>query len=283
MSINSCLILTANLILMNTSTRDNDRGRVKSVEQGILLLKVLSGSPGAMSLKAIAASVEMPPSKAHRYLVSLMASGMVEQIPQSGHYRLGRESLNIGLAALAQLDLVQQAEVPMEQLCLSINETVLLSVWGNNGPTIIKMYEPARPVTVNVRVGFSLPLLSSASGHVFCANMPGRQIADRIRLELKLAASGNRPDIPKDREQLNTLIKQVKRRGLSRVKGALLAGINSLAAPVFDHEGAIVAALTILGAADEINISWNGPFAQELKRVSAEISQRLGYLAFSTS
>ena len=257
--------------------KQNQRGRVKSVEQGISLLKVLAASPGAMSLKHIAVATDMAPSKIHRYLVSLVAGGMVEQDHDSGQYRLGTESLQIGLAALTQLDLVRQATSVMEKLCSRLNQTILLSVWGTNGPIIIKMCEPHSPITVHVRVGFSLPLLSSATGHIFCTYMPPEQLKDHIIREFKLLASTNRADMPLNREQLDKLTSQIKKRGISCVKGVLLPGVNSLSTPIFDYRGQFVAALTALGAGDEINIHWSGPVASGLQRVSTDISHRLGF------
>lgn len=259
------------------SGKMNDRGRVQSVEQGIQLLKTLASNGEFMSLKDIAAAVNMPPSKAHRYLASLTATEMVEQHTQNGLYRLGHGSLNIGLAALAGLDLVQQAESIMGTLCSELDETVLLSVWGNNGPTIIKMLEPPRPVTVNVRVGFNLPLLSSATGHVFCAYAPAQQISSQVKKELRLLNASNRRDMPGSRQELKILTRQVQAKGLSRVKGALLAGVNSMSGPVFNHESQLAAVLTVLGAADEINISWTGSVARQLKEACKQISYRLGH------
>jgi len=242
-------------------------------------LSALAAAGGAVSLTTLAAAAQMPPSKAHRYLASLVAAGLVDQVRASGHYRLGPLALEIGLAAIARLDLVEQSSALMGSLCEELNETVLLSVWGNNGATIIKMLEPVRPVTVNVRVGFSLPLLSSATGLVFAAFLPFQQIEHTIRSELKLYEKGGRADTPTDMSSAMALICEVRRRGISRVKGALLAGVNSMAAPLFQHEGALGGVITVLGAADEIDITWNGRVASALRQKSIEISRRMGFPA----
>lgn len=259
------------------------RSRVKSVEQGMVLLRALARNHGPVSLKSAAAAASMHPSKAHRYLASLIASGMAEQVAGTGRYRLGPLALEVGLAALAQLDLVEQAMPVMEKLRDRFNETLLLSIWGNNGATIIKMLEPPRPVTVNVRVGFSLPLLTSATGLVFGALLPRDQVKSIIAAEIKLYEKSGRPDTPCDMKNANRLLADVRKRGLSRVKGALLAGINSFGVPLFDHTGELRGVLTVLGSADEIDITWNGPVAAALKGAAGEISRRLGFDAVETA
>lgn len=253
-----------------------DRGRVKSVEVGFGVLKAMAEAGTALSLKDLAELVDMPASKVHRYLASLVNAGMVEQLAGSTQYQLGVESLHLGLSALSQLDLVRHSAITMEQLKVRLNETLLLSVWGNNGPTIIKMLEPSRPVTVNVRVGFALPLLSSATGLVFAAHLPKEQIKDMLRSELKLHEKSGRAGVPRNTNQARALIEQVREQGNSRVEGALLAGINSLGAPLFDYKGELAGVLTVLGAADQVDIDVNGEFATELRAAAAEISYRMG-------
>lgn len=67
---------------------------VQSLEVGMSLLKAMVAGQQAMMLKDIAAAADMPASKAHRYLVSLIRSGLVEQDPLSSRYTLGPFALS---------------------------------------------------------------------------------------------------------------------------------------------------------------------------------------------
>lgn len=259
------------------------KGRVQSVERGIHLLRVLSSMGGPAALKDISAAANLAPAMAHRYLASFIATGMVDQTLEAGHYRLGPMVLHLGLSALAQTDLYADSATPMQLLRDRLNEAVLLSVWGNNGPTIIKMLEPVKQVTVNVRVGFSLPLLSSATGLVFTAFLAPEVTRKAMELELALHRKGGRPGAPADLADVQRQVNQVRRHGVSCVKGALLAGINSMAAPIFDHRRQLVGVLTVVGSADQINIAWSGTAARMLKDAAAEISYRLGFTKEGTS
>jgi DNA-binding IclR family transcriptional regulator len=243
---------------------------VRSVETGMTLLRALAARPRApASLSDIAADAGMAPAKAHRYLVSLIRAGMVEQDRASGRYRLGGAALNVGLAALGALDVMRLAGEALERLCEAIDETVLLAVWGNKGPVVVRWEEASRPVTTNVRAGSVMPLLNSATGRVFSAFLPAAQTAAMIAAETAQA-----PALAKD---YDAVLEETRKRGLGRVKGDLLPGVAGLAAPVFDHQGDLVAVIAALGPQGQFDADWEGPAAKPLKDAADGLSRRLGY------
>src|SRR5574343_1641653 len=103
---------------------------VQSLEVGMGILKAMVGGKRSMMLKDIAAAAEMPPSKAHRYLVSLIRAGLVDQDPMSSRYDLGSFALNIGLVALDRLDRVRLGLSAIAEMRDEINQTTALAVWG---------------------------------------------------------------------------------------------------------------------------------------------------------
>ena len=240
---------------------------VQSVEVGMHLLKVLMEIGRPAMLKELAEAADMSAQKAHRYLVSLQRSGMVEQDAAGGRYGLGEFALNIGLTALSQLNVVRIAGDAVAELRNRTDQSCLLAVWGSHGPTIVRMSEGSRPLVTTARVGVVLSMVNSASGRVFAAFLP-RETADEF-----LA-----PELPEeDRESYNTLLADVRIRGISRTEGEEQATINALAAPLFDHFGNIAGALTLLGPEKHFNVDWDGPLARELLAVSKSVSNRLGY------
>lgn len=177
---------------MTTESEKPQQG-VRSVESGMRVVTALARSMGAMSLKDLASAAGMPASKAHRYVVSLIRSGMVEQDDATGRYDLGPAALELGLAALGRLDMVKLGTSALKQLQEQIDETVALAIWGNRGPTIVRWMEASRPVTVNVRLGSVMPLLCSAIGRCFLAHMPRTRIQDLIEQELREPAVPSPP------------------------------------------------------------------------------------------
>jgi DNA-binding IclR family transcriptional regulator len=80
-----------------------------------------------------------------------------------------------------------------------------------------------------------------------------------------------------DRFRFEEVLADVRIRGLSRTEGEEQATINALSAPLFDSQGDIAGALTLLGPERHFSVDWDGRLARELLAVSKVVSQRLGY------
>lgn len=249
---------------------------VQALETGLSVLDALSGALHPMPLKDVALAAGMHPAKAHRYLASFVKRGYVEQ-DDTGRYSLGRNALRMGLACLAQLDPLRLVTPVLDDLCASTGETVLAAVWGSHGPTVVQWRDSLRPVTVNVRPGSVMPLLSSATGRVFTAFLDPAVTASRIEAELTARAALQPPRFPRDAAEVAQLREQVRASGIGSVHGDLLAGVDSVSTPVFDRDGRIVLAITALGNAATFDGRVDGPVAAAIRAAAADLSQRLGH------
>jgi DNA-binding IclR family transcriptional regulator len=252
---------------------------IQSVEVGFALLDALTRATGAMMLRDLALAAGMSPAKAHRYLVSYQRLGLVTQDGSSTRYDLGPAALKLGLASLERLDAVQLARSRMDDLMADMGHTVAIAVWGNHGPTIVHWQEPARAVTVNLRLGDVMPLLGSATGRCFAAYAPAAVIEPMLAQELAAQGSKNRSGMPRDLKQARALLEQTRQQGLGRVVDTLLPGISGLAAPVFDATGRMVLGLVSLGSSASFDASEGGIAARVLKRYANQLSEELGWRA----
>ena len=259
------------------------RQGIQSIEVGVPLLQALADNGGPMMLRDIAKAAGMPAAKAHRYLVSFIRVNLVTQDAHSGRYDLGRFALNLGLASLARLDSVRVATPILEALNDEIGETVALSVWGNMGPTFVRWIESRRPVSVNLRTGDVMPLLHSASGLCFAVFLDTPTLKIRIREELAVAAKAAarspqqpvRP--PSTMAEFEAIAKEARAAGLTRTLGAVIPNVNAFSAPVFDHDGKMVLAMTALGPAGLFDSEWNSPLAVSLLKAARHASTQLGW------
>ena len=248
---------------------------IQSVEVGFALLEALTRAPAAMMLRDLAQEAGMSAAKAHRYLVSYQRLGLVVQ-DVSTRYDLGPSALKLGLAALERLDAVQLARSRMDALMAEIGHTVAIAVWGNHGPVIVHWQEPARAVTVNLRLGDVMPLLGSATGRCFAAFMPPAQIKLLLNAEMAQLDKIHRPGMPGNAAQAQAVLEETRQQGIARVMDTLLPGINGLAAPVWDASGRICLALVSLGSSASFDASYDGSSAQLLRRYGQQLSRELG-------
>ena len=241
---------------------------VQSVEIGLRVLAVLAEAYQPMMLRDLAKAMGMPSAKVHRYLVSLARGGMVEQEGTGARYCLGPLALSVGLAALHQLDVVKICGAAAADLRDRTDLTVLLAIWGSAGPTIVRWEESRRPIAINVRVGSVLTLLESATGLVFAAFLPRHVTEEKLAEEMR---------DHHDRDEVEKLLAKVRSRGIALVRGNQLTSINAISAPIFDHTNCLVAVLTILGPERRFNVGWDTTAAMDMKAVSWQLSERLGF------
>lgn len=248
---------------------------VQSLEIGVTILRAISGGHRAMMLKDIAAAADMPASKVHRYIVSLVRSGLVEQDPMTSRYDLGPFALSLGLVAVDRLDRIKLGWAAIADLRDEINQTTALALWSDNGPIIIRSVRPNLPITVNVLTGIALNMLTSASGLVFAAHLPRAVTQDRIRRE---QAALNLPHELKTKSGVDALLAQVLKNGVSTVSDYhLVPGVAAAAAPVFNFKHEITMSILAIGVKDMIDLSLNGQVVSALKRSAQALSDRLGH------
>lgn len=243
---------------------------INSVEIAARILDALAATTAPVPLKVLADAAGMPAGKVHRYLTSLTRSGLAHQESVGGRYGIGPLAIRLGLAGLRHVDVVRCAGDAMPGLRDTTGESVALAVWANRGPTVVRIEESSQPVTMNVRAGSVLPVLSSAVGLAFLAWLPSEIAAPAVAAEGGDAAALDR---------LAPLLDEFRRHGLARSDGLVLAGVAALAAPLFDHEGRIAAVLGIVGRQAELDIAYDGSVARALLTAADAISTRLGHAA----
>ncbi|MEF8754546.1 MAG: IclR family transcriptional regulator [Accumulibacter sp.] len=253
------------------------RQGIQSVEIGTRLLQALASSGRSLLLRDLSRSAGMPAAKARRYLVSFIRMGLVEQDANTGRYDLGGFALELGLASLARLDPVRLAGPVLDDLCERTGETVALAMWGNRGATCVRWLEAGGPVTVTLRTGVVLPLLSSATGLAFAAFFRSPYLRRMLDAEIEAAAAARQATPTALRAALAVQLDEVRRHGIARAAGSVTPGVNGFSAPVFNDAGRMVAALTLLGIIGSFDLDWDSPTARLTKEAAATLSRRLGY------
>lgn len=262
-----------------TDHEEKSQRAVQSIEVGGRLLLALADSPGPLTLKDLAARAELPPSRAHPYLVSFGKLRLIEQDPATGHYALGPAALQLGLTCLHQLDPVKAALPVAQELAAATGHAVALAVWGNFGPTIIRMIEARQPLHVAMRAGTVMSILGTATGRAFASVMPTERIEAAMSGPLGDPDGAQAPLLRHREAELREAANEVRQHGVARAVGRPIPGVNAFSAVAFDHEGEPVLVITALGHQDRFPSAWDSSAADAVRKAAAQISGRLGWRA----
>jgi DNA-binding IclR family transcriptional regulator len=250
------------------------RQGIQSVENAMTVLLALERGAGPMTLTQVAEGSGMQPSKAHRYLVSLGRAGLVSQSPRSGRYDLGPAMRRLGAEALRRMDEVGLASDYLADLRDRTRHSVGLLVWGEHGPVLVRGENGGFPMPMTVRVGTTLPLVSTSAGQVFLAYLPETMTEPVIR-------AGRTDDQPEvSDEELARIKDEVRRDGLAVTTDAVLPGVCAVAAPAFSA-GASPLVVVILLPTRQATPSNLRAVIAELRKTAEAISAELGYVARS--
>ena len=257
------------------SSESSGRDGIQSIEVGASLLAALARAEAGLQLTALAVAAGMPASKAHRYLTSFMRAGLLERDPATGIFNFGPLSRAIGLAVLRRQDVVRESGPVMESVRNELQENVALCVWDEGCPTVIKVEEHDRALSVRVRIGARLPLLSSATGHVYLSWMPSTLTQPYAAQELRSDAAGLRDIGLRSEADIEKLKTKVRKDGIAIVADAVLEGLTATSTPVFRYPDTLAASLTV------VSIGKSHPQSQQkinerLRAAGEELSQRLG-------
>jgi DNA-binding IclR family transcriptional regulator len=244
---------------------------IQSVEVGGQLLRALVHHGRPMALKDLAREAGMSAAKAHPYLVSFGKLGLIEQDAQSGRYGLGPLAMQLGLISLQQYDPVRLATPLIGELARTLGHTVGVAVWGNRGPTMVRIEEAPAAVHVNMRHGTVMSLRGTASGLLFCAWLPHSTVLPLLAAEQPPGTRNAGLDAG-----LQAQLARVRELGLAIAVDASVPGISAMAAPVFDVSDRIVMSLTAIGPSAIFDVRADGVVARVLRHSAAELSRQLG-------
>jgi DNA-binding IclR family transcriptional regulator len=254
----------------------SDRGGVQSVTVAAHILNALAKAGGRVALKTLAAETGLARAKVHRYLRSLRTAGLVAQQPDTSLYQLGPQAIAIGLSALRGVNPVAEVCNALPALRDNINQTVTAAVWSEAGPILVAMQESDHWLTMNIRIGSRLPVLTTAIGRIFLAYLPDGDVAALVAAERK-AAQAHAAELPSP-EDLHDFTAEIRRRRLARIPSPLVPGIDALAAPVFDFTNKLVAVVCVVARSEAKITGWSGSAVRALTVAAAEISARLGFV-----
>lgn len=251
---------------------DDPRKGIQSVENAMTVLLTLEEGQGPMTLTQISAASAMSPSKAHRYLVSLGRVGLVSRAKGSGLYDMGPAMRRLGAESLRRMDEAGLASEYLPGLRDRTGHAVNLAVWGDHGPVIVRWDYGSHALPITVRVGATMPLLSSSVGRLYLAHLPSA-MTDPVLLSQADGAEQSALSA----DDIETLKADVRRDGFVVTSGGVLSGVSSVAAPVFTPGDALPLVVSLALPTRQATKENVDELAREVCATAAAMSEEIGY------
>lgn len=236
------------------------------------LLKAFSDERPEWGLSELARSVGLNKATAFRLLNALESEGMLARNPRTDQYRLGPETIALGARALRSNDLRSAARTVLTGLALAVSETATLEIL--EGGDVLILDEVAGPSLIGTSpsIGTRWPAYATSTGKVLLAELEpgdrGRRLPRRLPRITDQTIT--------DRAALDRELAKVRALGFATAIEELEDGYVAIAAPVRDHDGRVVAGVSVGGPSARLTAARIVVIAPAVQTAAIEISRRLG-------
>ncbi|MFN8635734.1 MAG: IclR family transcriptional regulator [Chloroflexota bacterium] len=219
----------------------DDTYSVRAVERAVGVLAALAASESPQTLTEVAGRVGLSVPTTFRLLRTLQAQRLAHS-DEHGRYTLGARILEFGHAYVRQLDIVAIARPFLVAARNQVNETVGLAVRSGDAWVPITSIQALHPIRRVMQPGEPTPLYASGIGKLLLSGEPEAEIEAYIARTRLVPFSETTVTDP---DTLRAQIRATGERGYAVSLNERGAGGVGISAPIYDHDGAIVAALTI--------------------------------------
>ncbi|QBF25710.1 IclR family transcriptional regulator [Pseudomonas tructae] len=253
--------------------KDNqDKYIVPGLERGLLLLCEFSRQNRTLTAPELARRLELPRSTIFRLLTTLETMGFVTR--SGNEYRLGMSVLRLGFEYLASLELTELGQPLLARLCDHLNYPSNLVVRDGRSIVYVAKVSPPSVFSSAVNVGTRLPAHATVLGRILLEDL---SLAELRELYPEEHLEQHSPCTPKTVLELFDLVQSDRQRGYVSGEGFFESSISTIAAPVRDHSGRVVAAMGVtIPSVQVAHINFDGLLGH-VRGSADELSRLLNY------
>ena len=246
----------------------------QAVARAIAVLKAFTDSNPQLTLADITRATRLNRATAYRLVSALEKEGLVARDQESEAYRLGPEAIALGARALRANDLRSVCHPELEALAQATGETATLEVLADGEVWILDEVLGHHLVGSAPSIGTRWPAHATSTGKVLLAHLPESALPRSLpQLTDKTITKPG---------ALRRELAHIRERGHATNVAELEAGYNAVSAPVRNHEGNVVAAISISGPDARLTPGRMEEIAAMVREAAARISHRLGCREFNT-
>jgi IclR family KDG regulon transcriptional repressor len=253
--------------------KTSEANLLSSVKNALLILRSFTMEEPEKKISDLSSSLGLNKSTVSRTMATLASEGFVYKDPETKKYRLGLSILALSGIVNSTMDVYRESQPILHKLVEDIGETAHISVLDHLDTIYIQKVECHHPVRFLTHIGKRNPAYCTSSGKVLLAYSNDRIIEKVVENGLQSFTENTITDP----DELRSHLKTIKENGFAYSIEEFFEGVNSIAAPIYDYTGKVIAALTVVGPKQRVQANNIRPIAKKVINACMEISDKMGY------
>ena len=255
-----------------TAVKDLERYVIPNLRNSCRILKLLGQHPDGLKAAELARQLDIPVTTTLRIMSTLHLEGFARK--HEGRYELGPVLIQLGNAALAGTEIRELALPLLHKLTSEVDETAHLAIPCDERALIVAVEDSPHPLGASSRPGFLAELHCSSTGKIFLSYLHRDRLADIVRTA---RPERRTPHTLITVTQLKREVEATLKRGYSLDNEEFNLGVRCVAAPVFDADGNVTAAVGITASTIRFTKDRIPELAEKVRATAAELSRLIGY------
>ena len=248
--------------------RDPSPDFIEAIARGLDVIRCFSAADPLMSLSEVATATNLARPTARRILITLEQLGYVRTT--NGEFMLTPRVVDLGMAYIGSINLWDIVRPTLERLVAETSESCSIAQLDGSDIVYVARVAVSKLVGLNVTIGTRFPAVSTSLGKVLLAALPADELTATLAVPSR---SGVVPRWQPDSDEIEAALREVRARGWAMTDEQLASGIRSIAAPVRDGDGRVVAAVNVNAHAAETTLeTLTTTFLPLLLRAAGDIS-----------
>lgn len=249
---------------------------VKSVDRALQIIHFISKNREGLGVTELASLLDINKSSVYKLLSTLAHHGFVEQDNETKKYRLGYKYLELSSILLESIDLRSEAKPFLKELEQLTNEVIHLVVYDQGEIVYIEKLEGNETLRTHSKIGRRAPIHCTSVGKVIMAHLPKHEM---LALIDKYGLPKHTENTITNRDVFLKELEKISELGFAVEKEENEVGISCIAAPIFDHRGMVIAAISISAPTIRMTDERLAQLREVIMEVGKQISRRLGYVS----
>ena len=251
---------------------EKEGSTVLALERGLQILSILARE-GRASLTEIAMRAGMPPSTAHRLMMTLQHHRYADHYEGTQDWMIGVEAFRIGAGFLNRINVIEAAQPTMQRLVTETGETANLAIADAGDVIFVSQVETSNPIRAFFRLGTRSRMHASAVGKALLAQVTQEEVEALLQKKGLPEFTANTITSP---DRLFAELESIRKQGWSFDDEERYAGMRCVAAPVLDIRRKAIAAISVSGPSARFTDRKVADFSATIRRSAADLTSAIG-------